>query len=139
MQDKELDEGAERAARFSNPTKILAFDKHLKLAAIYNSYSAASRMMHRSHQLLQKCCSGKIIASDEFYYRELPGEFIVDVDDLNRLTLIEFDTEMGRDWNIYATQSMNRSEIIPESKYKQRFNILQTKYSKRWKDKIKKD
>lgn len=119
--------------RFRNPLRVLAFDRSLKLIGIFQSYSAAERITGSKHQVLQRCCNGQMISSQGFYFREVPEDTIIDVDDLNTLTLLEFDKQMGFDRHIYATRNMKKDEVILESQYKNRFQVLTIRHSKQWK------
>lgn len=123
------------ASRFSNPRHILAFDGSLKLVGIFYSYSSAERLIGIRHQVLLRCCTGETIASSGYYFRAVPEDVIVDVDDLNTLTLLEFDRQMGVDRKIYATRDMRRKQTILESQYSYRFQALAAKRSKKWKKK----
>jgi len=123
----------ELVERFRNPLRVLAFNGSLRLVAIFQSYSAAEKITGSKHQILLKCCNGQMISSKGFYFREVPEDTIIDVDDLNTLTLLEFDKQMGFDRHIYATRNMRRNEVIKESQYKNRFSVLTARHSKQWK------
>lgn len=124
---------AKLAERFKTPIRVLAFDNSLRLIGLFQSYSAAEKVTGIKHQILLRCCSGKMISSKGFYFREVPEDTIIDIDDLNSLTLLEFDNKMGSDRFIYATRNMKKDEVIKESQFKNRFQILQAKRSKQWK------
>lgn len=121
------------AERFKTPLRVLAFDSSLRLTGIFQSYSATEKITGIKHQILLRCCNGQMITSRGFYFREVPEDTILDVDDLNTLTLLEFDRQMGFDRHIYATRNMKKDEIILESQYKNRFQVLTAKRSKQWK------
>lgn len=119
--------------RFRSPLRVLAFDSSLRLIGIFQSYNATEKITGIKHQVLLRCCNGKMISSKGFYFRELPNDTVVDIDDLNTLTLLEFDKEMGYDRHIYATRNMKRDEVIKESQFKNRFQVLQAKRNRQWK------
>ena len=121
------------ASRFQTPLRVLAFDSSLRLIGIFQSYSATEKMTGVKHQILLRCCNGQMISSKGFYFREVPEDTIIEIDDLNTLTLLEFDQQMGFNRRIYATRNMKRDEIILESQFKNRFQVLQMKRSKKWK------
>ena len=77
--------------RFKKPLRVLAFNGSLKLVAIFQSYSAAEKITGSKHQVLLRCCNGQMISSNGLYFREVPEDTIIDIDDLNTLTLLEFD------------------------------------------------
>ena len=124
---------AKLAERFKTPLRVLAFDSALRLIGIFQSYSATEKVTGIKHQILLRCCNGQMISSKGFYFREVPEDTIIDIDDLNKLTLLEFDKEMGYDRHIYATRNMKKDEVIKESQFKNRFQVLQAKRSKQWK------
>ncbi len=124
---------AKLAERFKTPLRVLAFDSALRLIGIFQSYSATEKVTGIKHQILLRCCNGQMISSKGFYFREVPEDTIIDIDDLNKLTLLEFDKEMGFDRHIYATRNMKKDEVIKESQFKNRFQVLQAKRSKQWK------
>lgn len=121
------------AERFQTPLRVLAFDKSLRLVGLFQSYSATEKVTGIKHQVLMRCCNGQIITAKGFYFREVPEDTIIDIDDLNSLTLLEFDRQMGFDRYVYATRKMKKDEVIRESQFKNRFQVLQAKRSKQWK------
>ena len=124
---------AKLADRFKAPLRVLLFDSSLRLIGIFQSYSATEKATGIKHQMLLKCCNGQTISSKGFYFREVPDNIIVDIDDLNKLTLLDFDSQMGQNRRIYATKKMKRDEVILESQYKNRFQLLTARHSKQWK------
>lgn len=130
--------------RFRNPTKILAFDNRLKLAAIYGSYNIAERMTGIPHQRLLKACKGVVVAVNKYYWRELEDNdeeaMIVESEDLGNLSLLDYDKEIGVDREIYYSIKMERGQFIPESQYhnKQEF-IKSFKYQKWKRERLKKN
>ena len=121
------------AERFRTPLRVLAFDSALRLIGIFQSYNATEKVTGIKHQILLRCCNGQMISSRGFYFREVLEDTILDIDDLNTLTLLEFDSQMGYDRHIYATRNMKKDEVIRESQFKNRFQVLQAKRSKQWK------
>lgn len=120
--------------RFKKPIRILAFDGSLKLKAIFQSYNAAEKITKIPHQNLIKAADGKVIAAKGLYWRELTDEnIILETDDLNTLSLLDYDAMMGKDLTIYATRNMKRGEEILESQFKNRFQIIKSRQSKKWK------
>lgn len=104
--------------RFDSPQRILAFGANLRLAAVFNSYNEIERMTGKKHQSILKCCKGEIISCLGYYWRELHPDIIIDVDeDIDKLTLLQYDGVIGEDRKIYATSKMKRSEVILESQY----------------------
>ena len=118
--------------RFQKPLRVLAFDNRLRLVGIFQSYSAAEKITGIKHQVLLRCCNGQMIATKNLYFREVPEDTIIDFDDLNTLTLLEYDKQMGENRKIYATRYMKKGEIILESQYKFRFQVINNKHAQKW-------
>ena len=113
---------------FDNPVKILAFDKMLRLKAMFHSYVSVEAITGKNRQSIQKCCKGETISCIGFYWREIPEDIIVDADEeLGKLTLIEFDEFIGVDRLIYKTSKMKKGETILESVYKRKSKRKQWK------------
>ena len=119
--------------KIRKPLKILAFDKTHKLAAIFSSHNEAERMVGVTHQVLLRCCKGDTITAKTMYWREVPPDQILDIDDIGTLSLIEYDSVVGIDRRIYATSSQKKSEVILSSQYANRFQVLKSKRSNQWK------
>lgn len=127
-----------RGDRFRNPTKILAFDSQLKLAAVFSSYNVAEKLLGIPHQDLYKACKGERIAMTRHYWRELEENdeeaMLIESEDLGKLTLLEYDKEIGVEREIYCSQLMKRGQVIPESEYERRFQFIKSNAYKKWKD-----
>lgn len=120
------------ADRFSKPTKILAFGANLRMAAIFSSYNEVEKITGKKHQSILKCCKGDNISCLGYYWRELDPELIIDIDeDLDKLTLLDYDAEIGEDRRIYANSKMMRGETILESQYNKRDYLIQKQRKKK--------
>lgn len=116
------------ASKFGEPTKILAFDPNLKLTAIFSSYNAVEKITGKVHQSILKCCKGPNISCLGHYWRELAPDLEISADeDLDNLTLLEYDAAVGVNRKIYATNKMRKGEVILESQFKQKSYLLSKK------------
>ena len=113
--------------------KIAVFDRNLKLAAIFSSLSMAAEILGVTPQVLRKACKGDVVAVKKLYIRDVPDEIIIDFDDIGVLRLTDFDGVFGKDYPIYLTAEMKPKQIIPESRYHDRFNYIKTNKYKEWK------
>lgn len=115
-------------AQNSNSNLILAFDNTFILVAIFNSCYTASKITGIYTQQIMRACEGKLVAAKEWYWRKLNSDvYVVDCDDIGKLTLFQFDAESGEDRRIYRTRDMKKSDIMLESEYKNR-------YKRKWKN-----
>lgn len=99
------------------PNTILAFDASYVLVAIFHSISEAAAMTHTVRQSLIKAAYGDIVSANKRYWRVVPPDFQIEPDDIGKLTIFEFDAEIGEDRKIYATRKMLKNSIMLESEY----------------------
>lgn len=99
------------------PTTIVAFDSSYKLVAIFRSISEAATLTGAVRQSLIKAAYGDIISVNGRYWRAVPADFEIEPDDINKLTLFEFDEAIGEDRKIYATKKMQKNSVMLESEY----------------------
>ena len=97
----------------NNPTTIVAFDATYILVAIFKSISEAGTL----RQSLIKAAYGEIISVNKRYWRAVPSDFQIEPDDIGKLTLFDFDAEIGEDRKIYSTRKMLKSSVMLESEY----------------------
>lgn len=101
----------------NNPTTIVAFDATYNLVAIFKSISEAATLTGTLRQSLIKAAYGEIISVNKRYWRTVPSDFQIEPDDIGKLTLFDFDAEIGEDRKIYSTRKMLKSSVILESEY----------------------
>ena len=97
----------------NNPTTIVAFDATYILVAIFKSISEAATLTGT----LNKAAYGEIISVNKRYWRAVPSDFQIEPDDIGKLTLFDFDAEIGEDRKIYSTRKMLKSSVMLESEY----------------------
>lgn len=101
----------------NSPTTIVAFDSSYVLVAIFKSISEAATLTGTLRQSLIKAAYGDIISVNKRYWRVVPSDFQIEPDDIGKLTLFEFDAEIGVDRKIYSTRKMLKSSVMLESEY----------------------
>ena len=101
----------------NNPTTIVAFDATYILVAIFKSISEAATLTGTLRQSLIKAAYGEIISVNKRYWRAVPSDFQIEPDDIGKLTLFDFDAEVGEDRKIYSTSKMLKSSVMLESEY----------------------
>lgn len=99
------------------PTPIVAFDSSYKMVAIFKSISEAATLTGAVRQSLIKAAYGDIISVNGRYWRAVPADFQIEPDDIDKLTLFEFDAAIGEDRKIYATKKMLKNSVMLESEY----------------------
>lgn len=101
----------------NKPTTIVAFDSSYILVAIFKSISEAATLTNTIRQSLIKAAYGSIISVNKRYWRVVPPDFQIEPDDLDKLTLFEFDEAVGDDRKIYTTRKMLKNSVMLESEY----------------------
>ena len=101
----------------NNPTTIVAFDASYTLVAIFKSISEAATLTGAIRQSLIKAAYGDIISVNKRYWRVVPPDIQIEPDDIGKLTLFEFDAEIGEDRKIYGTRKMLKNSVMFESEY----------------------
>lgn len=101
----------------NKPTTIVAFDSSYILVAIFKSISEAATLTNTIRQSLIKAAYGSIISVNKRYWRVVPPDFQIEPDDVDKLTLFEFDEAVGDDRKIYTTRKMLKNSVMLESEY----------------------
>lgn len=101
----------------NTPTTIVAFDASYMLVAIFKSISEAAALTGAIRQSLIKAAYGDIISVNKRYWRVVPPDFQIEPDDIGKLSLFEFDAEIGEDRKIYGTRKMLKNSVMLESEY----------------------
>ena len=115
----------------NSSVQILAFDRFYKLAGVFSSYRSAYKITGVPYQTIYRCCHGAQVSARGFYWRELPADKEIECEDFGELTVIQLDQITSKNYRIYATSSMRIGEIIWESEYEKRFQIItKRKYGK---------
>lgn len=103
-----------------NPTPVAIFNFYYKLVGIFGSIKEVSKVTGVVRQSIIKAVYGDTISVNNLYLRAIPPDLIIDLDDIGKLTLFEFDKAAHNpDRKIYNTRKKSRLNIIMESEHKQ--------------------
>ena len=89
---------------------MLIFNGARVLVAIVRSLHCAAELTHENKSAIHNCCTGKSVRSGAYYYRQLHPDILLEMDDLDNLTLKSMTTcvasnesisQHGR-WHIFA-------------------------------------
>ena len=89
---------------------MLIFNGAKVLVAIVRSLHCAAELTHENKSAIHNCCTGKSVRSGVYYYRQLHPDILLEMDDLDNLTLKEYDdlvasnesTSPHERWHIFA-------------------------------------
>ena len=84
-----------RRSKFKRPCKVLIFNVARVLVAIVRSLHCAAELTHENKSAIHNCCTGKSVRSGAYYYRQLHPDILLEMDDLDKLTLKEYDDLCG--------------------------------------------
>ena len=101
----------------TKPTQLMAFNKGYKLVAVFSSYSDAAKIVGVSRQAITHCAKGEKILCAGLYWREIDHDFVVDNDDLNKLTLPVYDRATHQVRKGYKPWRNGKNNIIIISNY----------------------
>ena len=74
---------------------MLIFNGARVLVAIVRSLHCATELTHENKSAIHNCCTGKSVRSGAYYYRQLHPDILLEMDDLDKLTLKEYDDLCG--------------------------------------------
>ena len=93
-------------SKFRRPRKVLIFNGARVLVAIVRSLHCAAELTHENKSAIHNCCTGKSVRSGIYYYRQLHPDILLDMDDLDNLTLKEYDDLCGVNRKNISTRKM---------------------------------
>ena len=91
------------------------------VVAIVRSLHCAAELTHENKSAIHNCCTGKSVRSGAYYYRQLHPDILLDMDDLDNLTLKEYDDLCDVKRKYISTRKM--AHIRQRVKYRQREKI----------------
>ena len=97
-----------RRSKFRRPCKVLIFNGARVLVAIVRSLHCAAELTHENKSAIHNCCTGKSVRSGAYYYRQLHPDILLEMDDLDKLTLKEYDDLCGVKRKYISTRKMAR-------------------------------
>ena len=110
-----------RRSKFRRPCKVLIFNGARVLVAIVRSLHCAAELTHENKSAIHNCCTGKSVRSGIYYYRQLHPDILLDMDDLDKLTLNEYDDLCGIKRKYISTRKM--AHIRQRARDRQRMKI----------------
>lgn len=90
--------------------QVLIFNRARTLIAVARSIRSAAELSHCNPQSVSCACTGENISSGGFYFRHLHPDVYLEMDDLDRLSLNEYDRLCKNDRVYYSTKEMVRKE-----------------------------
>lgn len=112
-----------RKSSFKAPTIVLIFNSERILVAITRSLHCTAELTHRNLQSISFCCTGKYIRLGAYYYRHLHPDVLVDLDDLDNLSLEEYDRLCGVKRKYLPRRKMEHIRQNEAVKYQEKMNI----------------
>ena len=109
---------------------MLIFNGARVLVAIVRSLHCASELTHENKSAIHNCCTGKSVRSGVYYYRQLHPDILLEMDDLDNLTLQEYDDLCGIKRKYISTRKMARIRQRADVKFKQKMAIAKEMLSK---------
>ena len=100
---------------------MLIFNGARVLVAIVRSLHSATELTHENKSAIHTCCTGKSVRSGAYYYRQLHPDILLEMDDLDKLTLKEYDDLCGINRKYISTRKM--AHIRQRVKDRQRMKI----------------
>ena len=85
---------------------MLIFNGARVLVAIVRSLHCAAELTHENKSAIHNCCTGKSVRSGVYYYRQLHPDIPLDMNDLDNLTLKEYDDLCGIKRKYISTRKM---------------------------------
>ena len=109
-----------RGSKFRRPCKVLIFNGARVLVAIVRSLHCAAELTHENKSAIHNCCTGKSVRSGAYYYRQLHPDILLEMDDLDKLTLKEYDDLCDVKRKYISTRKMAhiRQRVYAKNKHK---------------------
>ncbi len=94
---------------FRKPKMVFIFNEHRILTFVAKSLYSASEAFRISAQTISLCCTGKRISSNGFYFRHSHPNIRIDIyEDVDKLTLEEYDQLCGVNKRYHSTREMKK-------------------------------
>lgn len=108
-----------RKSKFKEPKNVLIFNGARVLISITRSLQAASLLTGGNLQAISFCCLGKYISTGGFYYRHIHPDIEIDLTDLDKLNLEDYDEMCGEKRRYHTVREMAKKRTALEDKRKQ--------------------
>ena len=84
---------------------VLVFRMDKKLIAVFSSLYTAAKFLQINKAGIYNACNGKAVTYQSMYFRYLYNDIEVTAEDLNHLTVIEYDHLCQTQRKVYTTKS----------------------------------
>ena len=105
---------------------MLIFNGARVLVAIVRSLHCAAELTHENKSAIHNCCTGKSVRSGVYYYRQLHPDILLEMDDLDNLTLKEYDDLCGVYRKYISTRKMAHVRQRVKERQKERMAKMST-------------
>ena len=105
---------------------MLIFNGARVLVAIVRSLHCAAELTHENKSAIHNCCTGKSVRSGAYYYRQLHQDILLEMDDLDKLTLKEYDDLCGVTRKYISTRKMAHLRQRVRDRQKERMAKMST-------------
>ena len=112
-----------RRSKFRRPNKVLVFNGARVLVAVIRSLCSTAELTHNRATAVHNCCTGKTARSGLYYYRQRHPDVLIDMDDLDSLTLEEYDNLCGIECKYISTRRIAHLRQRADAKHRQKRGI----------------
>ena len=112
-----------RRSKFRRPNKVLIFNGARILVAVVRSLCSAAELTNNRASAVHNCCTGKTVRSGLYYYRQLHPDVLIEMDDLDSLTLEEYDNLCCAERKYITTRKMAHLRQRADARHKQKMAI----------------
>jgi len=95
-----------RRSKFKEPKMVLVFNGARVLIAVLRSLHSAAEFSGCNLQAISFSCTGKYISTGGYYYRHIHPDIQLEINDIDNLTLEEYDKLCGHDRKYHTTKKM---------------------------------
>lgn len=95
-----------RKSRNHLPIPVLIFNRTRILIGICRSYRSAAIITLCNPQEISYACTGKRVLCSEYYFRQIHPKIQIDMDDLDKLKLEEYDSMCGVSRKYYSVKTI---------------------------------
>lgn len=115
-----------RRSKFRRSNKVLVFNGARVLVAVIRLLCSAAELTHNRASAVHNCCTGKTARSGLYYYRQLHPDVLIDMDDLDSLTVEEYDKLCGVERKYLSTRRMAHLRQRADAKHRQKRGTART-------------
>lgn len=105
------------------PIPVLIFNRDRMLIGICRSYRAAAVITLCNPQAISFACCGKSVICGEYYFRQIHPKIQIEMDDLDKLKLEEYDAMCGESRQYYSVKKIIKLSKVKKQKLQNKNNI----------------